>query len=384
MNILLITLDAQVSSEAIKFWDAHLADQDRLFVLKVGGTERTKTPNARVHQLEQILLQTEYRRWPKKISEISFRNAETVKLLAPKLTWPYSLLLWNAVLRLHWHGLVSDLRSFDPDVIDLRWIPQSATLTLKLSRALPRVTILSGAEVLRKNAVNDSWRKYDPRLKVSIVLPVYNGTKYLEESIRSCLYQTHRNLQLVIVDDCSTDKTPQIIKEFVRHDRRVTSIRNKTNLHLPGALNVGFRHSIGDLLSWTSHDNCYAPDTIETLVRQLCSVPNVDLVYSAFRYIDERSRVDPRIIYLPPPWVLPFYVNSVGPCFLYRREIYEAIGDYDEKAEYQEDYEYWLRVSKRFRLMRLHIPMYYYRRHPESMTARRREHPEIVGTVKTS
>lgn len=383
MNVLLITLGAQVSSEAMGFWRERLADRDRLFVLRVCSTEPTNTLDARFHDLEQILSYTEYRRWPKKILEITFRNAERVRLLAPELTCPCSLLLWNAVLRFHWGGLVSDLRSFDPDVIDLRWVPQSPALRLRLLRELPRMTILSDSYDLNKNSVIDSWRRYDAWLKVSIVLPVYNGAEYLSESIQSCLIQTHRNLQLVIVDDCSTDNTPQIIEQFAERDHRITRIRNETNLHLPGALNVGFRHSTGDLLSWTSHDNCYAPDAIETMVRQLCSRPRVGLVYSAFRHINEMGRVDPRIVYLPPPRLLPF-VNSVGPCFLYRRTVYEAIGDYDEKVEYQEDYDYWLRVSKRFRLMRFHIPLYYYRRNSKSMTARRIEHPEIVGTMKIS
>jgi GT2 family glycosyltransferase len=183
------------------------------------------------------------------------------------------------------------------------------------------------------------------------------------------------------VDDSSTDQTPEIIKEYAERDHRIISVRNETNLHLPGALNVGFRHSTGHLLSWTSHDNLYEPDAIEALVRHLSSTPDAGLICSAFRHIDERGRVDPRIVYLPPPCLLPF-VNSVGPCFLYRREVYEAVGDYNEKAEYHEDYEYWLRVSKQFRLKRLHIPLYYYRRNPESMTAKMKQHPEIVGPLK--
>ena len=383
MNVLLITLGAQDNPAAIRFWEARLGDRGELVVLRTCGTEQPIVTKACTHELEQVLFYTECRRWPKKTLEISFRTAQRMRLLAPKLTWPYSLLLWNAVLRLHWRGLVGDLLSFDPDVIDLHCIPESATLKMKLSCEMEKIAILSDSETFDRNKVNDSWRKYDSHLKVSIVLPVYNGAKYLKESIRSCLDQTHRNLQLVIVDDCSTDETPEIIKEFAERDHRITSIRNETNLHLPGALNVGFRNSTGDLLSWTSHDNCYAPYAIETLVRQLCSVPNVGLVYSAFRHIDEMGRVDPRIVYLPHPSLLPV-VNSVGPCFLYRRAVYDAIGDYDEKAEYQEDYDYWLRVSKRFRLMRLHVPLYFYRRNPESMTARRRAHPEIIRPMKIS
>lgn len=220
----------------------------------------------------------------------------------------------------------------------------------------------------------------DPGLRVSIILPVYNGAQHLRQSIDSCLQQTHRNIELVIVDDCSTDATPNIISEYLRRDPRIISVRNIRNLHLPGALNVGFAHANGDLLTWTSHDNYYASTAIETLVRQLCSRQEVDLVYSAFRHVDEHGRVDPDIVYLPPPWRLPF-INAVGACFLYRRAVYEKTGEYREDMEYEEDYEYWLRVRRHFNIMRLNFPLYYYRL-GGSMAAHYQRHPELWGKAR--
>ena len=380
MNLLLVTLAARFDSEGANFWRVKLRDRGHVFVLRVFGLEGTQMPDDYSHNLEQILFCTEYRRWPKKFIELSMRNMERLRLLIPQLDYPCSLLLWKAVLRFRACELTYDLRSFDPDLIDLRWVPQTGSLLSRLPREMQNVVVLSKDKRPPTVSPNDSWRIYDPGLKVTIVLPVYNGARYVRESIESCLNQTHRNLQLIIVDDCSNDETPEIIEEYAKRDDRILSIRNKTNLHLPGALNVGFRASTGQLLSWTSHDNFYAPAAIETLVKQLCSFPDVGLVYAAFRHIDDGGRLDPRIVYLPPPWFLPS-VNCVGPCFLYRRTVYEATGDYNEKAEYQEDYEYWLRVSQRFKLMRLHLPLYYYRRNPESMTAKRRKHPEIVGPL---
>jgi len=381
MNVLLVTLGTKANSDAVDFWRTRLGDRGELFVLRVCGMEQSRVADDYLHDLDQILFFTEYRRWPKKALEISFRNLGRLRQLIPQLTYPCSLLLWNGVLRFRWRELVCDLQSFEPDVVDLRWIPESVTSALRLSGELRGATVVSGVEVPSKVEFNDSWRKYDRSLKVSIVLPVYNGAHYLHESIESCLNQTHRNLELLLVDDCSTDQTPEIIKEYAESDDRIISIRNESNLHLPGSLNVGFRYSTGHLLTWTSDDNWYAPGAIEALARQISSTPDVGLVYSAFRHIDERGRVDPRIVYLPPPSLLPF-VNSVGPSFLYRREVYETIGDYNEKAEYREDYEYWLRVSKQFRLKRIHIPLYYYRRNPESMTAKMKAHPEIVRPSK--
>src|SRR4029079_4361219 len=98
--------------------------------------------------------------------------------------------------------------------------------------------------------------------KVSIVLPVYNGGQFLRQSIESCLTQTHRNLELILVDDCSKDDTPAIIAEYAARDPRVRSIRNTTNQRLPRSLNIGFAEAGGARLTWTSHDTFYAPCTI--------------------------------------------------------------------------------------------------------------------------
>jgi len=76
--------------------------------------------------------------------------------------------------------------------------------------------------------------------KVSIVLPVYNGAKYLRESVDSCLAQTFSNWELIIVNDCSTDESSAIAEEYAAKDERIRVIHNETNLKLPASLNAGF------------------------------------------------------------------------------------------------------------------------------------------------
>ena len=75
---------------------------------------------------------------------------------------------------------------------------------------------------------------------ISIVLPVYNGAKYLRESIDSVLAQTYTNWELLIVDDCSGDETPEIAREYAEKDPRIHYYRNEQNLRLPRNLNKGF------------------------------------------------------------------------------------------------------------------------------------------------
>ena len=68
---------------------------------------------------------------------------------------------------------------------------------------------------------------------ISIVLPVYNGEKYLRESIDSVLRQTYKRWELIIVDDCSTDSSAEIAKEYTKRDERIYYYRNENNLRLP-------------------------------------------------------------------------------------------------------------------------------------------------------
>ena len=93
--------------------------------------------------------------------------------------------------------------------------------------------------------------------KISVVLPVYNGERYLRESLDSILAQTMGDFELIVVDDCSTDATSVILAEYAVRDSRIRIIRNAENQKLPRSLNIGFAEARGEYLTWTSDDNVY-------------------------------------------------------------------------------------------------------------------------------
>jgi glycosyltransferase involved in cell wall biosynthesis len=201
---------------------------------------------------------------------------------------------------------------------------------------------------------------------VSIVLPTYNGSRYLPEAIESCVRQTYPHWELIIVDDASTDETPQIIAHWTKQDPRIHSLRNKTNCKLPKSLNSGFVKAGGELLTWTSDDNRYRPNALATMVNFLQKHSEVDLVYSDFSKIDEQGQVINQIRVAEPPQLA--VVNCVQGSFIYRRKVYESIGGYDEGVRLVEDWDYWLRTLRAFKLAPLHHDLYEYRSHPESLT----------------
>jgi glycosyltransferase involved in cell wall biosynthesis len=215
---------------------------------------------------------------------------------------------------------------------------------------------------------------------VSIVLPVYNGARFLRQSIESCLQQTYRDIELIVVDDGSTDTSVDIVKSY--DDDRIKLVCHQMNRKLPAALNTGFAHSSGAYLTWTSHDNYYVPTAIADMVNFLEENPHIDFVFTDEYKIDEAGQ----FLWITkngPVERLPEDC-CVGACFLYTRRVYEKLGPYDERAFLAEDYDYFLRALAHFTFGHLQIPLYYYRWHSNSLTGwfGDRECPEAALAVR--
>lgn len=207
----------------------------------------------------------------------------------------------------------------------------------------------------------------DPQ--ISIVLPTYNGSRHIEQSIQSCLLQTYCQWQLVIVDDASTDNTPDIIARYVSSDDRIRSVRHETNRKLPAALNTGFDHAVGEYLTWTSDDNYFRPEALKTMVDLLKDRLYIDMVYTDFSIVDENDQLIKCEEVQPPKELIKG--NCVGPSFLFRRKVMDKVGRHSEGLLLAEDYDYWLRISICFTMMPLHKDMYCYRVHRDSLTSSR-------------
>jgi len=199
---------------------------------------------------------------------------------------------------------------------------------------------------------------------VSIILPTYNGEKYIYQSIESCLKQSYNNLELIIVDDCSKDRTAEIVHSF--EDRRIMYFRHEKNMGLANSLNTGLKNSSGQYLTWTSDDNFYHKKAIEIMADFLEKKKSISFVYSNFHIIDEEGKLikDYRV---KGPNTLN-RANFLGVCFLYKREVYEKTGEYLQEMNLQEDYNYWLRVRSRFKMEKTNDFLYYYRKNKNSLT----------------
>lgn len=201
---------------------------------------------------------------------------------------------------------------------------------------------------------------------ISIVLPIYNGAKYMRQSIESVLEQGYTDFELIIVNDCSTDETAEIIEEYRKKDDRIKVIENEVNLRLPQSLNIGLSKANGRYLTWTSDDNCYKVNALEDMYSYLTQNLEVGLVYSDMELINKNDQIIGHTSSLPND----IYVyNCIGACFLYRRECMEYIGEYNPSRFLVEDYDYWIRISQRYQIGHISKKLYKYRYHENSLTS---------------
>jgi glycosyltransferase involved in cell wall biosynthesis len=221
---------------------------------------------------------------------------------------------------------------------------------------------------------------------VSIVLPVFNQAYLVEEAIGGVLSQSYRNWELIVVDDGSTDDLAERVRQH-RDDRRVLFLR-QPNQRLPAALNHGFAAARGELLTWTSADNIMLPQQLERLVAELLAHPEAGLVYSDYWAIDDKGEPlddagwrhhnrDPEIadlIRLPDRVTVENFHRSgdnfIGASFLYRRAVADIVGSYADDAFGGEDFDFWLRMHLATEFRHVAEPLYKYRVHADTLTAR--------------
>lgn len=198
---------------------------------------------------------------------------------------------------------------------------------------------------------------------VSIILPVYNGEKYLGQAIESCLNQTYSNIELIIVNDCSTDATLKIANQYLALDKRVRVINNVINKKLPVSLNIGHDQAKGTFVTWTSDDNYYDLSAIETMVNVLLQ-EKTDIVYANYNMLNGNNSTVVKLL----DYYNLLQLNCIGACFLYNYQVYKNSEKYDESLFLVEDYDFWLQSLKKHKFYHLDKVLYHYRVHNASLT----------------
>jgi teichuronic acid biosynthesis glycosyltransferase TuaG len=136
------------------------------------------------------------------------------------------------------------------------------------------------------------------QLACSVIIPVYNGEKYLDEAIASAVRQTIKNIEILVVDDCSTDCTAQIINNWVKKDPRVKYLSTFTNKGVAKARNTGVQEAKSEWIAFLDADDIWEPDKLA--LQFACQRANdAKLIYSAARCIDENGQPNGNYFLVP-------------------------------------------------------------------------------------
>lgn len=240
--------------------------------------------------------------------------------------------------------------------------------------------LVEGIQITPSWPINRTCRPF-----VSVILPVYNHADLLLDSALSVLNGTYNNLELIILDDGSTDDLEPVLRHLLINPR--VRVYRQPNQKLPRALTHAHKLVRGDFITWTSSDNLVSATAIETMVSCLLSHPEATLVYADVALIDQDGRflidrsyrpqnIDPdrpEVVRLhrnalPLGYELDNYINA---CFLYRNKAAQALEGYyaDDLLGY-EDYDFWLRLQKlgSFQHLSNDEPLYFYRVHRRTMS----------------
>lgn len=205
--------------------------------------------------------------------------------------------------------------------------------------------------------------------KVSVIMSVYNGEKFLEEALESILKQTFPDYEFIIINDGSTDRTPQILASF--DDPRLVTV-NQNNRGLTVSLNRGIRLAKGTYIARMDADDISEPTRLERQVEVLDRDPDVVLVACWYKVIDQKGNVlAHRRLPTDGKQLARLLVHCNPICHgsvLMRKEAIEAVGLYDENLRYAQDYDLWLRLLRKGYSFSI-VPefLYRYRISPESV-----------------
>ena len=210
--------------------------------------------------------------------------------------------------------------------------------------------------------------------RISVLLPVFNGERYVDEAIRSVLGQEGVDLELVIVDDASTDGTPEILRRREASDPRVRVLQLRENLGASDALNAGLAVARGTYIARQDADDLSMPGRLRAQAALLDRDSRVVLTGTNFVYIDASGQAIARADHAKPPAVLAFLLNfsnalGVPGQGMFRADVARAAGGFSREFRFAQGYELWTRLAMRGRVAVLPIVGLEYRRHDGGASA---------------
>lgn len=237
-----------------------------------------------------------------------------------------------------------------------------------------RPTVLAASDLFPFMRADDPSRDFTDKIGVSVVVPCFNYARFLGRAVDSALSQSVRPLEIIIVDDGSTDETPCIAQEYANRESCVRYLRQE-NAGLPAARNSGIAKALYDYVAFLDADDEWQPEFLARCTEAIIKLPDdFGLVASRFSFMDRDGAALP-LRRLPPAASaevtcadLVIKTRFFPSAVLAKKEVFSRCGTFDVSLRSSEDREMWIRVAARYRLWLLEEALVRIRRHPDNMS----------------
>lgn len=217
--------------------------------------------------------------------------------------------------------------------------------------------------------------------KISVVMPLYNCEKYIESAVDSVLNQTFTDFELLLINDASSDRTPEIIDMYANKDSRVRAIHNEKNLHIGGSLNKGISLSNANVIARMDGDDLCMPTRFEEQYKLLTSNTALGVVGCNMVVMDEDGVEFDKRAYQTDSKKLKSlmfrYSPFAHPTTMFKKEAFEYAGGYNPKMSPTEDLDLWFKIGKKYEFSNVPKYLFKYRVFSESSSNKKLRNLEI-------
>lgn len=190
----------------------------------------------------------------------------------------------------------------------------------------------------------------DKKPLISVVMPAYNAERYISEAIESILKQSFKDFELIIIDDCSTDKTPEIIQKYSKQDPRIKTYRNETNMKLAKTLNTGIKHANGKYIARMDADDVSLPNRLEIQKTFMEKHPYVGILGGGMVIMNQNGeKISKRSYHRDDPSIRKHmfrFSPFCHPAVIIRKEAFDKTQGYKHEYNPAEDYEFYFQLGR--------------------------------------
>ncbi|GEM_PF-2832994 len=214
-------------------------------------------------------------------------------------------------------------------------------------------------------------------MKISILTPNFNYAKYIGQTIESVIYQNYYNIEHIIIDDGSTDKSAEIIQKYANRFPNIIKFEKQENAGQTIALNKALNKASGDIIAWINSDDYYCENVFPKIISYFSKDPSIDAIFGDIQIVDELGNIIKVNRYLNFDYASGVF-NGFGKiissnAIFWKRESTDFAGLFDSSYKYAMDSEYWSRLLYGRRVKHIPLVIASFRWHADSKTKSRQK-----------